>query len=71
MWQVESLLVLKNNRGVEGNRVRHGLRHYRQQAMYTRACFEGRRHYCSVVRCAGLPYDAFFADEDEFERACT
>ncbi len=70
MWhlEVESLLVLKNNRGVEGNRVRHmdyGIQI--NKLMYTRLLKGGDITLFSPSDVPGL-YDAFFADQDEFER---
>ncbi|MEX3020028.1 class 1a ribonucleoside-diphosphate reductase subunit alpha [Kluyvera sp. STS39-E] len=70
MWhlEVESLLVLKNNRGVEGNRVRHmdyGVQI--NKLMYTRLLKGGDITLFSPSDVPGL-YDAFFANQDEFER---
>jgi len=70
MWhlEVESLLVLKNNRGVEENRVRHldyGVQLNR--LMYTRLIKNENITLFSPSDVPGL-YDAFFADQDEFER---
>ncbi len=65
---MESLLVLKNNRGVEGNRVRHmdyGVQI--NKLMYTRLLKGGDITLFSPSDVPGL-YDAFFADRDEFER---
>ncbi|MBY4676651.1 class 1a ribonucleoside-diphosphate reductase subunit alpha [Marinobacterium arenosum] len=66
--EVESLLVLKNNRGVEENRVRHidyGVQI--NKLMYTRLIKGGDITLFSPHEVPGL-YDAFFADQDEFER---
>jgi ribonucleoside-diphosphate reductase alpha chain len=66
--EVESLLVLKNNRGVEENRVRHmdyGVQI--NKLMYTRLIKGGEISLFSPSDVPGL-YDAFFADQDEFER---
>ncbi|XYK60638.1 class 1a ribonucleoside-diphosphate reductase subunit alpha [Serratia marcescens] len=73
MWhlEVESLLVLKNNRGVEGNRVRHmdyGVQLNR--LMYQRLIKGEDITLFSPSDVPGL-YDAFFADQDEFERLYT
>lgn len=73
MWhlEVESLLVLKNNRGVEGNRVRHmdyGVQI--NKLMYTRLLKGEDITLFSPSDTPGL-YDAFFADQDEFERLYT
>ncbi len=70
MWhlEVENLLVLKNNRGVEGNRVRHmdyGVQI--NKLMYQRLVKGGDITLFSPSDVPGL-YDAFFADQDEFER---
>lgn len=66
--EVESLLVLKNNRGVEENRVRHldyGIQFNR--TMYQRLVKDQHITLFSPSDVPGL-YDAFFADQDEFER---
>ncbi|WP_373745993.1 class 1a ribonucleoside-diphosphate reductase subunit alpha, partial [Neisseria dentiae] len=73
LWhiEVESLLVLKNNRGVEDNRVRHldyGVQINR--LLYTRLIKGGDIALFSPHEVPGL-YDAFFADQDEFERLYT
>jgi ribonucleoside-diphosphate reductase alpha chain len=70
LWhlEVESLLVLKNNRGVEENRVRHldyGVQF--NKLMYTRLIKDQQITLFSPSDTPGL-YDAFFADQDEFER---
>jgi ribonucleoside-diphosphate reductase alpha chain len=70
LWhlEVESLLVLKNNRGVEENRVRHldyGVQF--NKLMYTRLIKDQHITLFSPSDTPGL-YDAFFADQDEFER---
>ena len=70
LWhlEVESLLVLKNNRGVEENRVRHmdyGVQINR--LMYQRLIQGGNITLFSPSDAPGL-YDAFFADQAEFER---
>lgn len=70
LWhlEVESLLVLKNNRGVDENRVRH--LDYGVQAnklMYTRMIKDDYITLFSPSDTPGL-YDAFFADQEEFER---
>ena len=66
--EVESLLVLKNNRGVEENRARHldyGVQINR--LMYQRMITGGDITLFSPSDVPGL-YEAFFADQDEFER---
>ncbi|MGB0662561.1 MAG: class 1a ribonucleoside-diphosphate reductase subunit alpha, partial [Pontibacterium sp.] len=70
MWhyEVESLLVLKNNRGTEDNRIRHldyGVQI--NKLLYTRLIKGGNITLFSPHEVPGL-YDAFFADQDEFER---
>ena len=70
LWhlEVESLLVLKNNRGVEENRIRHldyGVQINR--LMYQRLIKGGNITLFSPHDVPGL-YEAFFADQDEFER---
>ncbi|MCL1114784.1 MULTISPECIES: class 1a ribonucleoside-diphosphate reductase subunit alpha [Shewanella] len=70
LWhlEVESLLVLKNNRGVEDNRVRHldyGVQ--LNKLMYQRLI---KGEYISLFSPSDVPglYDAFFEDQAEFER---
>ena len=70
LWhlEVESLLVLKNNRGVEETRVRHldyGVQINR--LLYQRLIKGGEITLFSPNDVPGL-YEAFFADQDEFER---
>ncbi|MBU2279379.1 MAG: ribonucleoside-diphosphate reductase subunit alpha [Gammaproteobacteria bacterium] len=70
LWhlEVESLLVLKNNRGVEENRVRHldyGVQFNR--LMYTRLIKDDMITLFSPSDVPGL-YDAFFQDQDLFEQ---
>lgn len=70
LWHIEaeSLLVLKNNRGVEDNRIRqldYGVQINR--LLYTRLIKGGNITLFSPNEVPGL-YDAFFADQDEFER---
>lgn len=65
--EVESLLVLKNNRGVEENRVRHldyGVQF--NKLMYQRMIKDDYITLFSPSDTPGL-YDAFFADQDKFE----
>lgn len=73
MWhlEIESLLVLKNNRGVEENRVRHmdyGVQINR--LLYQRLIKGQSITLFSPSDVPGL-YEAFFADQDEFERLYT
>lgn len=66
--EVENLLVLKNNRGVDDNRVRHldyGVQFNR--LMYQRLIEGGNITLFSPSDVPGL-YDAFFADQEAFER---
>lgn len=70
LWhlEVESLLVLKNNRGTEENRVRHmdyGVQLNR--LMYQRLIKGENITLFSPHDVPGL-YNSFFADQDEFER---
>lgn len=65
--EVESLLVLKNNRGVEENRVRHmdyGVQFNRM--MYQRLIKGGNITLFSPSDVPGL-YDAFFENQEKFE----
>ncbi len=65
--EIESLLVLKNNRGVEENRVRHmdyGVQINR--LMYQRLIRNGEITLFSPSDVPGL-YDAFFEDQNKFE----
>ncbi|KAE9527140.1 class 1a ribonucleoside-diphosphate reductase subunit alpha [Testudinibacter aquarius] len=65
--EVESLLVLKNNRGVEDNRVRHmdyGVQ--LNKLMYQRLIKNGNITLFSPSDVPGL-YEAFFADQDRFD----
>lgn len=67
-YEIESLLVLKNNRGVEENRARHldyGVQINR--LMYQRLIQNKNISIFSPSDVPGL-YDAFFVDQDEFER---
>ena len=69
LWhlEVESLLVLKNNRGVEENRVRHldyGVQF--NKLMYQRMMKDDYITLFSPSDCPGM-YDAFFADQAKFE----
>jgi ribonucleoside-diphosphate reductase alpha chain len=69
LWhmEVESLLVLKNNRGVEENRVRHldyGVQF--NKLMYQRMM---KDDYITLFSPSDVPglYDVFFADQPKFE----
>lgn len=69
LWhlEVEELLVLKNNRGVEENRVRHldyGVQ--LNKLMYERLIKNGNITLFSPSDVPGL-YDAFFEDQAKFE----
>jgi ribonucleoside-diphosphate reductase alpha chain len=70
LWhlEVENLLVLKNNRGVEENRVRHldyGVQF--NKTMYSRLI---KDDYITLFSPSDVPglYDAFFEDQEKFER---
>lgn len=68
LWhlEVEDLLVLKNNRGTEDNRVRHmdyGVQF--NKLMYERLITGGEITLFSPKDVPGL-YEAFFADQDKF-----
>ena len=70
LWhlEVEALLVLKNNRGVEENRIRHldyGVQINR--LMYQRLLKGEKITLFSPNDVKGL-YEAFFANQEEFER---
>ena len=67
-YEVEDLLVLKNNKGTEDNRVRHmdyGVQF--NKLMYERLINGGDITLFSPSDVPGL-YEAFFADQDEFKR---
>ena len=66
-YEVENLLVLKNNRGIEENRVRHldyGVQFNR--LMYQRLITGGNISLFSPVDVPDL-YDAFFENQEKFE----
>jgi ribonucleoside-diphosphate reductase alpha chain len=66
-FEVEDLLVLKNNKGVEDNRVRHmdyGVQF--NKLMYERLIQGGDITLFSPSDVPGL-YEAFFADQDKFK----
>ncbi|EFX91446.1 ribonucleotide-diphosphate reductase subunit alpha [Actinobacillus ureae] len=70
LWhlEVESLLVLKNNRGIEDNRCRHmdyGVQ--LNKLMYQRLIKGGEITLFSPSDVDGL-YEAFFAEQDKFEQ---
>lgn len=70
-YEVENLLVLKNNRGVEENRVRHldyGVQ--LNKLMYERMIKNGNITMFSPSDVPGL-YDAFFEDQALFEQLYT
>ncbi len=69
--EVESLLVLKNNKGVDDNRVRH-LDYAVQfnKLMYQRLIKGGKITLFSPDAVEGL-YESFFADQDLFEKLYT
>ena len=66
-FEIEDLLVLKNNKGTEDNRVRHmdyGIQF--NKLMYERLISGGDITLFSPNDVAGM-YDAFFADQDKFK----
>lgn len=66
-FEIEDLLVLKNNKGTEDNRVRHmdyGIQF--NKLMYERLISGGNISLFSPNDVAGM-YDAFFADQDKFK----
>ena len=66
-YEVEEMLVLKNNKGTEDNRVRHmdyGVQF--NKLMYERLISGGNITLFSPHDVPGL-YDAFFADQDKFK----
>ena len=66
-YEVEDLLVLKNNKGTEDNRVRHmdyGVQF--NKLMYERLLTNGDITLFSPSDVPGL-YEAFFADQDKFK----
>tara|TARA_R110002050_G_scaffold266391_1_gene407725 strand:+ start:953 stop:3274 length:2322 start_codon:yes stop_codon:yes gene_type:complete len=66
--EVEDLLVLKNNKGTEDNRVRHmdyGVQF--NKLMYERLLSGGNITLFSPADVPGL-YESFFNDQDEFKR---
>lgn len=70
-YEVESLLVLKNNRGVEENRVRHldyGVQI--NKLMYERLIKNGNITLFSPSDVPGM-YDAFFENQAKFEELYT
>jgi ribonucleoside-diphosphate reductase alpha chain len=67
-YEVEDLVVLKNNKGTEDNRVRHmdyGVQF--NKLMYERLITGGDITLFSPSDVPGL-YEAFFADQEEFKR---
>lgn len=66
-FEIEDLLVLKNNKGTEDNRVRHmdyGIQF--NKLMYERLISGSNISLFSPNDVAGM-YDAFFADQDKFK----
>lgn len=67
-WEFESLVVLKNNRGVEENRIRQLDYGVQINGLLYRRLTKGENiTLFSPHEVPGL-YEAFFADQDEFER---
>ncbi|WWP01270.1 MAG: class 1a ribonucleoside-diphosphate reductase subunit alpha [Candidatus Dasytiphilus stammeri] len=70
LWhlEIETLLVLKNNRGIDVNRVRHiDYTVQINKLMYQRLIFSQKITLFSPSDVPGL-YEAFFANQKEFER---
>ncbi|EPE37759.1 class 1a ribonucleoside-diphosphate reductase subunit alpha [Candidatus Photodesmus anomalopis] len=69
LWhaEVQSLLVLKNNRGVEENRIRHMDYGVQLNKLMYRRLIRGEK--ISLFSPSDVPglYDAFFANQNEFE----
>ncbi len=65
--EVESLLVLKNNRGVEENRVRHLDYGVQLSKLFYQRLIKGKN--VTLFSPSDVPglYDAFFEDQDKFE----
>lgn len=66
--EIESLLVLKNNRGIDSNRIRHldyGVQI--NKLMYQRLV---KGEYITLFSPSDVPelYESFFSDQDKFER---
>lgn len=70
LWhlEVENLLVLKNNRGIEENRVRHIDYAVQLNKLMYQRLINGEE--ITLFNPSEVPdlYDAFFADQNEFER---
>ncbi len=66
--EVESLLVLKNNRGIEDNRVRHMDYGVQLNRLMYQRLIKGKD--ITLFSPSDVPrlYEAFFADQTEFER---
>ena len=73
LWhaEAESLLVLKNNRGTEENRIRHLDYGVQFNKLLYQRMIEGKN--ITLFSPSDVPglYEAFFADQDEFERLYT
>ena len=73
LWhlEIESILVLKNNRGVEENRARH----LDYACQFNRLMYERliKDDYITLFSPDAVPgmYDAFFSDQDKFEKLYT
>lgn len=67
-WEVESLLVLKNNRGVEENRVRHLDYGVQINRLLYQRLIKGQSITLFSPHEVPDLYEAFFADQEAFER---
>lgn len=67
-YEFEDLIVLKNNKGTEQNRIRHlDYSFLFNRMMYKRLVEDGNITFFSPKDVPGL-LDAFYADQDEFDR---
>ena len=70
-YEFEDLIVLKNNKGTEENRVRHMDYGFQfNELMYTRLLTGGDITFFDPNDVPGL-YEAFFADQEKFEKLYT
>lgn len=68
-YEVEDLIVLKNNRGTEDNRVRHLDYSVQFSKMFYERLIKGENiTLLSPDTYSGKLYDAFFEDDEEFRR---
>lgn len=66
--EVESLLVLKNNKGTESNRVRHLDYGIQLNRLFYKRYMEGKDLSLFSTSDVGNLYELFFKDQDEFEK---